>query len=151
MVIRPMPTAARLAAAAVFGLVAFFAAEIYKTGLPPETQWGRFSPLAAVIGLLCGWRVMGRLAGRGNLAAMGYGLRTSVTIVFYTLLLFSIYEMMLQALRNRYDGVVNALMGILELMIQYGTALLRPEPLIVLVVGGIAGGLLTEWAARNWR
>lgn len=146
-----MPTAARLAAAIAFGLVAFFAAEIYKPGLPPETQWGRFTPICAVLGMICGWRVVGRLAGRGNYAALGYGLRTSATILFFALLLFSIHEMVLQALRNRYDGVFTAIVGVFDIMIDFGSALLRPEPLIVLFIGGLAGGLLTEWAARNWR
>ena len=146
-----MPTAARLAAAIGFAAVACFAAELYKPGLPPETQWGRFTLLTTLIGLVCGWRVMGRLAGRGNTAAMGYGVRTSATIAVLALLVFSIYEMVGQALRKRYDGVMDALVGILELMLEFGTALARPEPLAVLVLGGIGAGLLAEWAGRQWR
>lgn len=146
-----MPTAARLFAAIAFAAIGFMAAEVYKPGLPPETQWGRFTILSTLIGLLCGWFVMGRLAGRGMRAAFGSGLRTSANMVFYAMLLFSIYEMVLRSLRKRYDGVFEAVMGTFDIMLAYGMALLRPEPLIVLVLGGMLGGALAEWASRQWK
>jgi len=145
-----MPTAARLFAAIAFAAIGFMAAEIYKPGLPPETQWGRFTILSALIGLLCGWFVMGRLAGRGMRAAFGSGLRTSANMVFYAMLLFSVYEMVLRSLRKRYDGVFEAVMGTFDIMLAYGAALVRPEPLVVLVLGGMLGGAFAEWAARRW-
>ena len=146
-----MPTAARLAAALAFALVGFMAAETYKPGLPPETQWGMFSVLCTLIGILCGWLVMGRLAGRGMRAALGSGLRTSANMVFYAMLLFSIYEMVLRSLRKRYDGVFEAIEGTFDIALGYGLALLRPEPMIVLVVGGMLAGLFAEWTSRRWR
>ena len=146
-----MPTAARLAAALADAAVAFFAAELYKPGLPPETQWGSFTAICTLIGILCGWGVMGRLAGKGMRAAWGSGLRTSANIVFYAMLLFSIYEMVLRSLRKRYDGVFEAIEGTFDIALVYGMALLRPEPLIVLVLGGIAAGAFAEWASRQWR
>ncbi|WP_028028975.1 TrgA family protein [Gemmobacter nectariphilus] len=144
-----MPTAARLAAALAFAALGFFAAEIYKPGLPPETQFGRFTPLCALIGLLCGWFLMGRLAGRGTRAALGSGLRTAATMVFFAMVLFSVYEMLLRALRKRYGGVFEAIEGTFDIVLIYGTALLRPEPLIVLAIGGMLCGLLVEWVSRR--
>ncbi|MDP2083956.1 MAG: TrgA family protein [Gemmobacter sp.] len=146
-----MPTAARLFAAAAFAAIGFFAAELYKAGLPPETQFGRFSLISALLGILCGWLVMGRLAGRGMRAALGSGLRTSANMVFYALLVFSVYEMVLRSLRKRYDGVFEAVIGTFDIALVYGAALLRPEPLVILLVGGMAGGMLAEWASRQWR
>ncbi len=78
-----MPTAAKLVAAILFAALAFTAAEVYKIALPDRTVWGVFSPVCAVIGAFCGWFVMGRLVGHGYLSAMGYGLRTTVTFVFW--------------------------------------------------------------------
>ena len=146
-----MPTAARLVAALAFAAVAFFTAELYRPGLPPETQWGNFTLICTVIGILCGWMVMGRLAGKGMGAALGSGLRTSANIVFYALLLFSVYEMLQRSLNKRYDGVFQAIEGIFDIALQYGTALLRPDPMIVLLLGGMASGALVEWASRQWR
>lgn len=144
-----MPTAARLITALAFAVVGFFTAELYKPGLPPETQWGRFTLICTVIGLLCGWIVMGRLAGRGTRTALGAGLRTSATMLFHAMILFSVYEMILRALRKRYPGVFEAIEGTFDIILIYGAALLRPEPLIALVAGGLLAGLLTEWVARR--
>lgn len=146
-----MPTAARLAAALAFAAVGFFTAELYKPGLPPETQWGRFTAICALIGLLCGWFTMGRLAGRGTRASLGAGLRTAAVMLFYAMLLFSVYEMILRALRKRYGGVFEAIEGMFDLVLVYGAALLRPEPLAVLVGGGLLAGLFVEWVSRQWR
>ena len=146
-----MPNAAKLFAAVAFLAVGFLAAETYKPGLPPETQFGQFSLIVAAIGALCGWMVMGGLVGRSHLRAGASGMRTSVTIVFWALLGFSIREMVLRSLRRRYDGVFSAVEGTFEIMAAYGLLLLRPEPLAVLVVGGFLGGVLANWAGRRWR
>lgn len=145
-----MPTAARLFAALAFFAVAFFAAETYKPGLAGQVSWGWFSLIAATIGALCGWRVMGSEAGDGMVHAMSAGLRTATLIVMSTLLLFAVLEMLRRTLRNRYDGVFDALLGVFDLFVFYGRALMQPEPLIVLLAGGLLGGALTEWAARRW-
>lgn len=144
-----MPTAARLAAALAFAAVGFFAAELYKPGMPPEMQWGRFTQVCVLIGMLCGWFLMGRLAGRGNRAALGSGLRTAAIMVFYAMLVFSIHEMVLRALSKRYRGVTEAVEGTFDIILIYGAGLLRPEPLIVLILGGMLAGLFTEWVARR--
>ncbi|MFN3938352.1 MAG: TrgA family protein [Gemmobacter sp.] len=146
-----MPTAAKLVAALCFAAVAFFAAEMYKNAAPPETQWGRFTIIATAVGALIGWSVMGGLVGRGYYRAAGYGIRTSATIVFWLILGFSIYEMVLRSARRQYDGVFNAIEGTFDIILVNGATLLRPEPLIVLVIGGILGGMCAEWANRQWR
>ncbi|MDN5788482.1 TrgA family protein, partial [Pseudorhodobacter sp.] len=69
-----MPTISKLVAAFAFAIVAAFAAELFKPQMPEGTQFGYFTVICAVIGLICGWRVMGNLVGRGYRAAMGYGL-----------------------------------------------------------------------------
>jgi hypothetical protein len=145
-----MPTAAKLVAAVLYAIVGFFAAEAVKPQMPEGTQFGLFSVVVAAIGLGCGWMVMGRLAGRGYSAAVGSGVRTAVTIVFWGLLVFSIYEMLRQSMRMRYDGPMEALQGVLELMYGYGQVLLAPMVLGVLAVGGVLAALVTEWAKARW-
>ena len=85
---KSMPTAAKLSAAAVFAIVALIAAQLYIPLLPEGSSIKYFREVSTVVGLLSGWFVMGRVAGRGYSDAIGSGLRTSVTILFWVLLIF---------------------------------------------------------------
>ncbi|NUB45158.1 TrgA family protein [Fertoebacter nigrum] len=146
-----MPTAAKLVAAIVFAALGFMAAELFKPAMPEGTQFGLFSPICAGIGLLCGWIVMGPLAGRGTWAAMGSGVRTAATIAFWALLGFSIYEMVLRSMKLRYDGPMEAVLAVFDLMLERGRLMLMPDLLGLLLLGGLLGGVLVEWAGRRWR
>jgi hypothetical protein len=146
-----MPTAAKLFAAFAFGLVGFFAAEVMKPSFPEGMNLGWFSVICGLIGILVGWWVMGSNAGRGTGRAIGTGLRTSVTIVFWALVFFSIYEMLARSIDKRYVGVMDALRGMVGLVAEYavlvGTSTMT---LVVLLVGGVLAGLFSEWAAKRW-
>lgn len=146
-----MPTAARLVAAIIFAGVAFLAANVYVPLLPAGTQTGWFAAVSAGFGAVVGWMVMGALAGRGTTAAMGYGVRTSVTIVFWVGLFLSIREMILRSMNLRYDGPMEAVIGTFDIAIDYGRLMVDPQLLAVLGLGGLLGGLVTEFASRRWR
>lgn len=146
-----MPTAAKLVAALAFALTGFLGAEAFKLGMPPGMAFGPFSLVIAAIGVLCGWTISGRLAGGGYTASVGYGLRSSVTIAFWGLLIYSTERMVQRSLDMLYDGPVEAVIGIFQLMVDLGQRLLTAEVLTVLAVGGVFGGLVAEWAARRWR
>jgi hypothetical protein len=145
-----MPTAAKLVAAVVFAAVAFFAANAMVPLLPEGTQIGYLREISALLGLVVGWRVMGRLVGKGYVEAIGFGIRTSVTILFWATLGFSIYEMILRSTKMMYDGPMEALLGVFDLMIYYGEMMGSPEFIGTLLVGGIIGGLAAEAAGRRW-
>lgn len=145
-----MPTAARLLAAIGFLLIGYFGAEVVKPHMPEGTQFGAFSFVCAGIGLLTGWIVMGGLVGEGMVRAAGYGVRVSVTLVFWALLLFAIYEMLRRATKMRYDGPMEALTAVFGIGLEYGRYLLAPDVLAVLLGGGVLVGMLSEWAARRW-
>ncbi|MFC2969055.1 TrgA family protein [Acidimangrovimonas pyrenivorans] len=145
-----MPTAAKLIAAIAFALVAYSGAEAFKPAMPPDTQFGYFSYVCAGIGLLCGWQLMGDLVGRSYRFAIAAGLRTSATIVFFALLLFSARQMVLRSMKMRYHGPVDALQAMFGLAVDYGRMMLTPDVLIALLVGGAFAGLLTEWVSRRW-
>jgi hypothetical protein len=146
-----MPTAAKLFAAFAFMAIGFLTAEVIKPHMSEGTQFGAFTPISALIGLVCGWRVLGPAAGRGDVQAFGTGVKTSVVMVLLGLLLFGIERMLVNALRRTYDGPMDALVGIVQIAIEYAQVLVAWDIMAVLVVGGGLAGLLTEWAARRWR
>lgn len=148
-----MPTAAKAVAAVLFALVGYFAAQAVKMpGVMPEgTQFGWFSEITAGIGFLCGWIVMGGLVGRGYGEAAASGLRVSVTIVFWALLGFATYDMVMQSMKMIYDGPMEAVLDVFDIMLNYGKRLGTMQIIGTLAIGGVLAGCAAEWAGRRWR
>jgi hypothetical protein len=145
-----MPTAAKLVASVLFAMLSFFVADLYRQGITDGTRTAYLLPGCAAIGLICGWRVMGRLVGKGMSDAIGSGIRTALTIVFFALLLFSIYEMVVTSTKGLYDGPLQAVLAIFDIMLKYGRGMVTPELLGAVLVGGALAGMATEWADRRW-
>ena len=92
-----MPTAPKLFSAVFFALVAALAAHMFIPVLPEGTQTKLFRELSAVIGLFCGWFIMGRSTGRGMTEAINRGLITAVAVLFpWRLRLSSIQRLLLR-------------------------------------------------------
>ncbi len=145
-----MPTAAKLVASVLFAAISFFIADLYAQGITDGTNTSYLREGAAVIGLVCGWRVMGRLAGKGMRDAIGSGIRTALTILFFVLLFFAIYKMVVTSTKGLYDGPMEAVLDVFRIMLDFGQGMLTPELLGTLFVGGALAGMATEWADRRW-
>lgn len=146
-----MPTAAKLFAAFAFGVLAFFAAQVFMPYMPEETQFGAFVPVSALIGAFCGWKVMGPEAGQGNWMAANSGLKTSAYMIGLALIIFSIEGMLVLAFRKTYDGPIEAVVGAIGISVDFVLRMLEWDFLVVVIVGGALAGLLSEWASRRWR
>ena len=145
-----MPTAAKLVAALCVVAVAWIGATYFIPALPESTPVGLLRESAALIGFLCGWLILGRSSGRGYSATMGTGISTTVATAFWLLLIWSGYEMIVRSTKMMYDGPMDAVLGMFDLMVWYGGMMLTPEVLGTLVIGGVLAGLATEWASRRW-
>lgn len=146
-----MPTGAKLAGGAIFFAVAYFAAMQAKLTFEEGTPATYFNITIAMIGLWQGWMVMGRRAGAGFSLAASNGLRTSVQIAFFGLVLFALRTMFLRSANLRYSAPGEAVTEAMELFLQYFLQSLTVNIWGALVVGGVLGGILTEFAARAWR
>ncbi len=145
-----MPTISKLVAALWFAAVAFLAAEAFKLGMPEGTQYGQFTLICAVIGLACGWIVMGNMAGLGYRRAAGTGVRTVATFTVWAVLICSIILMVRKAYKMRYNSPMEAIVDIFALALENGQMLLTVEVIGVLLIGGVLGGLGAEWAKKRW-
>lgn len=145
-----MPTASKLSAAVAFALVAALAAHLFIPALPEGTQTRWFRETSGFVGLLCGWWVMGNRTGRGYGEAAGSGMLTSGIILFWVLLIFAIVVMVRRSTKMLYDGPMEAVLAVFQLMMDYGKLLVEPATPVALVVGGIVGGWVAEWAGRRW-
>ena len=146
-----MPTAAKLIAAVCFALVGWFAAMAYIPQLPEGTNTGYFPEITAFIGFLMGWFTLGQKVRRGWFDGMAVGLRTSAFVVIWTLLVFGVYMMIRQSTKMTYDNAGEAVLDVPIQMIRYGKLMGSSTMIEVLVIGGILGGLITEFVGRRWR
>jgi hypothetical protein len=147
-----MPTAAKLVAAIIFGLVAFLAAHLYALALPDGAQSGVLREVSAVVGVVCGWYVMGTfvLRKRRPVDAMGAGVRTSLTMLIFVVLIFATAEMLDRAINGRFKTPLDAVIAIFEHALRLVAPIAQPDILGVLLLGGLAGGALTHWAGKRW-
>lgn len=148
-----MPTAGRLFAAFAMAIVGYMTAEAFKPQMPEGTVFGFFSIASALIGLVVGWRTLGPDVTRPGPAlgvAINAGLKAAIVLVLWALLIFSFEEMIQLAFRKTYKSPMEALVGVVQLALDYAERLLVVDVLSVLAVGSIIAAWLAVWAARRW-
>jgi len=146
-----MWTASKVVAALAFAAVAWYASQLIIPLFPEGSYIGLFAEVNALLALPVGWKVAGSRAGWGWGAAVSYGLTTIVAVVVWCLFLQSFGVMIRQSLKNRYDGPVEAVVNVFELMIENAMIMADIRVIVTLVVGGILAGLLTEFTSRHAR
>lgn len=146
-----MPTLSRLVAAVCLALLAFILSRQIMPQMPEGMNFGNFIYVNMLLGILVGWKVVGSRAGRGATSAINNGLTGVAALVFWGLFVQACYEMVDQAMHNRFDGPFEALLGILEIGAEFGLILLVPTIILTALVGGALSGLATEFAWRRWR
>ncbi|NNK17124.1 MAG: TrgA family protein [Sulfitobacter sp.] len=146
-----MPTAARLMAAICLAVVAYVISIMVMPLMPESTDFGYFVPLNIVLGLLVGWIVMGRRAGRGTTSAINNGLTGVFVLMLWGIGVQAINEMMRLAMRNRYDGPFEAIVAIFQIGAEFAVIIATIEIGIALLISAVISGLLTEFASNRWR
>ena len=146
-----MPDAAKLVAAIFVGSMAYVASLLFMPLMPESTNFGNFVYVNMIIGIVCGWVVMGKRAGRGVTAAINNGLGGALVLVLWALFLHSCYQMFDRAMDNWYNGAFDAMAAIFQFMAEYSLVMLDTNFLLTLFFGGVLAGLATEYAWRTWR
>ncbi len=146
-----MLTAARVVAAILMAIVAYVTSEQIKGVMDPNTGFGRFSEVSALIGLLCGYIVLGSRTGRGWVAGFNNGITTAVVVVFWGLFFQSGYFMIMNALKQRYRDFGHAFSDMLDKAVEYALVLADTNVILTLLIGSVLAGILSEMAARAWR
>ncbi|MBB94682.1 MAG: tellurium resistance protein [Rhodobacteraceae bacterium] len=147
-----MPTAARLVAALSLALLAFVVSGQVIPLLPEGKGVGPwFTPVNMLVALVTGWIVLGSRAGRGTVPGINNGLTGMAAMMFWELFVHSTDEMVRLAMRNRYDGPFEAIIAIFYIGIDYAWMISTMNIGVTLLIGGVAAGLATEYASRNWR
>ncbi len=147
----PMPTGAKAIGALSFAVVGWLIGHAYAANMPVPEAAGSLRELMAALGGVIGWKVMGNSVGKGYVGAVGSGWKTVILLVFFGLLFISIYNMVLESTKMRYDGPFEAVVDVFNQMLERSVPLASVGVLVVMAVGGGIAGLLTENANRRWR
>lgn len=147
----PMPTGAKLMAAASFAVVGWVLANFYAVNMPDAAAAGPIREVAALVGAITGWKVMGPSVGKGYVEAAGSGIKTAVVLAVVALFLLALREMLTNSVKMRYDGALDAILDVFKTMGQRSESLLSLGVFGTILFGGIIAGLLTENAGRRWK
>jgi hypothetical protein len=146
-----MPTSAKLAAAVLFGALAWWVSQMIEPLFPEGTDMGRFAEYNAVVGMVIGWRIAGARARTTWPNAVAYGLTAALSMLLLALFLHSATIMVSQSFRKVYEGPMEALIDVVRIMVENFQKVATPDIMGTLLAGGIIAGLATEWVARNYR
>lgn len=145
-----MPTMGRLVGAILFAGLAWYTSLLIIPLFPVGTNLGLFQEVNTFFGLIAGWTVAGPRAGLGYVAAFSYGLTALVAMVVMALFFNSSVVMVEQSLRKRYDGPGEAVTDVFQMFVDHAIVMATPEIIGTLVIGGIVGGLVTEFFGRRF-
>ncbi len=145
-----MPTAGRLTAAlalAILGAyIAYLTVPLFDEGGVPSFWW----PLCIAAGAWSGWVVMGKRAGRGYSAAVGNGFTGVAALVFWVLFLTAGAAMLEKSMRRSYDGPMEAVIDVFQLMWEFVQQFATQDVGVALVVGAIASAFFSEFYAKRF-
>ena len=146
-----MPTMAKLFSAIMMAVLGWIGADTVGAHLPEEVQQAMLRPITAFLGLIIGWRFLGRRVGRNWRTAIGFGLSSVVFLVVAGVFTFSVLEMLKRALRKTYEGPVDAIEGVFEIAADFGRDYLPHADVVTTgIIGGIVVGIVAEFIARRW-
>ena len=145
-----MPTAAKLIAALVLAIFGYFVADNIKPLLPEGTPTNWLYQVSMFVPIICGWRIMGRLVGKGYRLSFNAALYATVASAFFVVLTFAIAEMLKRSTRLQYDGPMEAVVNMFGILVEYSLLLINPGPAMYLAICAIILGPLAEFGHRKW-
>jgi len=147
-----MPTFAHVVAAILYAALAWYVSHFMIEPLFPEAfDPGLFSEFNALVGLVCGWTIMGSRATLGFVPSISIGFTAILMTVFWSMFLHSWGEMLRRSLDRAYDGPVEAVAEVFELMVDYLFLMSTVPVWTTLIVGGIVAGIVTGIFGKIWR
>lgn len=145
-----MPTAGRLAGAIVFGLFGWYLAGLTIPFFPSENAPSLWLPAVSGVGLFVGWTVCGGRVGQGYNPAIGIGLTTGFALGFCSLFVVSFNQMISNALRNSYNGTMDAVIDVFNQMVEFAVLFADVGFIATLVVGSVVCAWISEYFGQRF-
>ena len=148
-----MPTTGRLTGAVLYGALALLLAVLLLDRFGDSGAPKYWLALCGIVGVVVGWTVVGsRSSGRGGVGiAIGTGITGAAAMAFWVLFFLSGYDMIIQSMRGAYDGPVEAVIGVFEIMVDYAVQFYDPVVVAVWLFGGAVAGIVTTAVGQRYR
>jgi hypothetical protein len=131
--------------------MAYIMSEMVKPQFQEDFNFGYFTYVNMLLGVVVGWAFMGKRAGFGIVPAINNGITSVVSLFLVAVAIQSANEMLRLAMRLRYDGAFDAVLSIIPIALDY-TILVSTIPFWgTTLIGGILSGLIVEAVWRRWR
>jgi hypothetical protein len=128
-----------------------------RYALPEGKSVGYFREIVALIGLIAGWRMIGRQAtgvrGRGDKIVNGItmGMACALAVAALSIFLHGFYIMIQESLGLAYNSPGKAFTAMMGFVWEDVQTMANVRVLTVLFGGGALAGLLAAIAGRTWR
>lgn len=146
-----MPTAAKLVASILLAISGFIVLIVVVNVYPDAARRSVGMTSAAIlVGVLTGWRGLGKKISEDEGSGMVSGLKAGITMFIWVLFLFALESMIAGIKDNLYYQPMTALLVIPAGMIKYGQMALNVPIVGTMVVLAAIVGRITKTADTRW-
>ncbi len=146
-----MPTAAKLVSAIYMAIASVVVIMVVVSVYPDiEREQNRMAITAGIVGLLVGWRGLGKRIKFEERTAVSLGIRSGGSAYLWVLFLFGLNEMIQGILRNRYFEPIDAVLTIPAEMMEIGQLSLRLPIVAAILVLSAVGGIIAKRTGNRW-
>ncbi|MEM6479812.1 MAG: TrgA family protein [Pseudomonadota bacterium] len=144
-----MPTFAKAVAAVLFAALAYYVSTLVEALFFDTLRAPYMKYWNALFGLIIGWRLGGRTAGYGFGSAVGTGLTTTIALAAFCLFVNAFSHMIWRSMRNYYDGPSEALVAVVELMIEFAPIAFTMNVLAISIGGGLLIAIIVDFVGKR--
>ncbi len=146
-----MPTAPKLIAGIILGLLAVLVAYIYQLDYPTVSFDNSFYMISGLIGFGVGWYTLGQNSYFGGWNSVVAGVRSVVVLALVASILFGLYHVYIGMTEHAYHKPMQVPITWIRKSIAYFSSSLRVDIWGVMIVFGALAGRLTGIANWHWR
>ena len=139
-----MPSSSKVSGSLCLCALAYILSELAKPQFIEDFNFGYFTYVSMLVGVIVGWVIMGKRAGFGLVSAVNNGVTSTFSMVLVVIFIQSANEMIRLSMRGRYDGLVEALLAIIPIGIDFVVKVSSTALWGTALIGGIVAGLMVE-------
>ena len=139
-----MPSGTKVASSFCLCALAYILSELDKPTFIEDYNFGYFTYVSMLVGVIVGWTSMGQRVGFGLIPAINNDIMGTFSMVASVIFIQSANEMIRLSMRGRYDTLFDALLGIVPIGIDFVVQVSSTALWGTALIGGILAGLIVE-------